>query len=414
MVDELPRYAAAPGAEAFAQRLRSLLVAGVPVRCPVYVGLGDPVEESARHARVTHTVAKYFAAGKSAALPLFNTNPPPVLRVLGAASLGRSDALGQDMDSFPADLASELWWQVERRTRVTEHLEPVDRRTAVDLLLRIGFPRRAATLLGLPDAGGSTEPFDPAFAMEQLAVWYRRGHDRDVLAGLALEGARDTRLPVATRLQLANFVVVHDGMKGVITPQAHEAAELARAALDHLPGSPFANALATQTYHRAFAYIPFLAGDVVAALRVLDLAEQAQLSAEPADELEELTWADHCFPLYETIARTRMAAGDPEGAVAATDRLVELSPGDQRTWLTRGRALLAAGRWEEAWDAYERMFALGGLPAATAAFYRGWTEERLGRRADAENSYRLSERIDPTATAVRERLAALAGAGTRG
>lgn len=407
MVHQLPRYVPEAGASALSRRLRALLDAGAPVRCTVYIGLAEPGPCSARHARVTHAIAAAFAAGAADAVPRFNTNPPPALRVTGAASLGRPDALGSDMAAFPADLASPLWLGVAEATGAPADLSPHARLVGVDLLLRLGYPRRAAALLGLDETAAPPTRFDPFFATRQLAVLYRRSHDVPALVGLALDAARDPRLPVPTRLSMAIFVVAYHGRRGLDTPSLHRAVELGRIALEQYPRDSFRYELSRQTYHRAVAFVPFLRGDHAGALAVLDQALDAQHAAKPATAFEELAWADHCFPLYETLSKTRLAAGDVDQAVAATDKLVELSPGDHRTWTARGKAFHAAGRVEEAWEAYQRMFELGGLPAAAAAYHRGWTEERLGRPGAARRSYETSLRIDPTAPVVAERLAAL-------
>jgi hypothetical protein len=75
-----PEYKSAPGKEAFARRLRSLLCAGVEVGCRVYAGLAAPSARSPLHAQVTFTIAKYLADKRAEDLPTFNTSPPPVLR----------------------------------------------------------------------------------------------------------------------------------------------------------------------------------------------------------------------------------------------------------------------------------------------------------------------------------------------
>ncbi|GAB2959655.1 tetratricopeptide repeat protein [Saccharothrix stipae] len=384
----VPRYLPDPGPRALAVRLGALATAGVPVRCRVYVGLHEPGETSPPHAVVTHTIARHLASGTTAALPRFTTNPSPMQRVYDAASLGRVDAIGGDLAVFPADLASDLWSRVRERS-----VEPDDRVTAADLLLRLGYQRHAADVLGMAQVDPRTHVFDPTTAVKQLAVLFWHPHRPADLEALALRGARDERLPADARRTLALFVVVRNGRRGDDTPALHEAAALARAL-------PPADGLAWQSLHRALAFIPFLRGDVVGTFRLLDLALEAQLEVRPTTALDRLAWADHAFPLHETIARTHLRTGSPDRAVTASDELVSLAPHDHRTWAVRGDALLAARRWREAVEAFDRAVALGGLPAARAAFLRGWALDRLGRRADATDSYRLSHRIDPTVTAT--------------
>ena len=66
-----PPYVPEPGPDALARRLRSLLVANVPVACGVYCGLAQPGPLSARHAEATFARARHFAAGTVDELPHF-------------------------------------------------------------------------------------------------------------------------------------------------------------------------------------------------------------------------------------------------------------------------------------------------------------------------------------------------------
>jgi len=391
-----PRYEPDPGARALARRLVALAAAGVPARCRVWPGLGDPGPGSSRPARVTHAIARHFADGGAAALPRFTTNPSPLTRVLAAAALGRLDAVGPDMAAFPADLAAPLWWRVLDRVRGLS--ATADRLVAADLLLRLGYQRHAADALGMAGFRG----FTPELAVRQLAVLFWSRPDTAEVEALALAGARDPALPPGDRHALALFVVVRNGRRGADTAALREAADLARRVEPEDP-------LRRQAHLRALAFVPFLRGDARATWELLDRALECQRAARPRTALDRLAWADHAFPLHETIARTHLRTGRPEQAVRATAELVALDPDDARTWAIRGDALLAADRVEEAVAAFDRGVALGGLPAARAAFYRGWALDRLGRRAQAAESYRLSWRIDPTAPAVAR--ASGAGAG---
>ena len=98
--------------------------------------------------------------------------------------------------------------------------------------------------------------------------------------------------------------------------------------------------------------------------------------------------------------RTHLAIGLGSRAAGYAAELVELSPGDDRTWALRGDALAACGQLDAALDAYGRGIALGGWGAARAAYLRGFVLERLGRVAEAAEDYVLSQRIDPTSSVV--------------
>jgi tetratricopeptide (TPR) repeat protein len=344
-------------------------------------------------------------------LPHFNTNPPPILRILGAASWGRADALGNTMRDFPADLATDLWWRVERRLRHPSDLRPDECRHASDLMLRLGHLREAAEVLGMRDADPETHVFGAESAVEELAVLGRRPHDRSVLEERALRLARDPAFPARVRLIMANFVVVRNGRRGSDTPAMHEAADLALKAMGELESGGFAWHLASQKVYRAVAYVPFLRGDADGTFKLLDqaLAHQMSAKAEAAGELERLAWIDHAFPLYETIARAHLRLGNVDDAVAATDQLTVLSPNDQRAWDARGQALVKAGRLDEALVAYGRAIPLGGLPVARAAYHLGWIHARLGNRDEARSYYRLSWKVDPTVPALAQLIENAAG-----
>ncbi|MBW4717765.1 tetratricopeptide repeat protein [Saccharothrix obliqua] len=387
----VPRYAPDPGPRALARRLAALAAAGVPVRCRVWPGLGDPDAHSSRLAEVTHTIARHVADGTTAALPRFNTNPYPATRVLTAVGHGRVDALGPDMAAFPADLASPLWWRVVDRLRA----DPGDRGVLADLLLRLGYQRHAAEVLGMTRFTG----FHPDLAVRQLAVLHWSRPSSAEVEDIALAGARQDDLPAPARHALALFVLVRNGRRGAETPALHEAAAIVERTA---PDEP----LPRQAHYRALAFVPFLRGDVPGTWDLLDRAAACQHAARPGTPLDRLAWDDYAFPLHETIARTHLRTGHPDRAVAATGELVALSPNDHRTWAIRGDALLAADRPDEAVDAFTSGVALGGLPAARAAFYRGVALARLGRAEEATASYRLSWRIDPTVPAVAAALGA--------
>lgn len=404
MIGRPPSYVPEPGPAALSRRLKALLHADVPVACPVYLGLGPPGELSARHAESTYAVARQVAGRATDALPHFNTNPPPILRIIAAVSRGRLDAIGDDPADFPDDLGGELWRQVRALATDPDELDLDERRSLADLMLRLGYLSVAAEVLGLAGADPETHDFDRVAALEQLAVLFRRGRDTQALERRALAVARDPAYPARIRYAMANFVVVRNGRRGEDSPASREAANLAVEAVARLDTTPFAAHLATQTVYRAVAFVPFVRGDGAETLKVLDRAEEHQLAAEPLAEgaLQRLAWVDHAFPLYETIGRTHLRLGNAAESVAATDMLVRLSPHDPRAWDMRGQALIRADRPEEAIEAYRQALPIGGLPVAKAAFHLGWLHAQLGQHDEALRHYRMSRSIDPTVPVLDE------------
>lgn len=401
-VDLPARYRPDPGREALGSRLRALLTAGVPARCGVYAGLAEPGPGSPNHARVTHTIARHLAGGTAQRLPWFNTSPPPVLRVLTAASWGREDALVVRPEDLPADLATDLW-------RAVAAMPADDRTTApaelADLLIRLGFVKEAARVLGL--GAGLPERFGTEHARTELATLSRLLPASQELLVLATRAAGDPRHPARQRIAFANFVMVRHGKRGKDSPLVDEAYRAGATALAELPEDDFDRHLARHTFHRAAAYVPFLRGLPEATVEHLDRAREEVLAARPGNEVQELALADHIFPLYETLARTYGIYGRLDDALAAARKLVDLSPWDYRTWFAHGQVLLRLGRWEESVAAHEKVYEIGGHPVGQAAYLVGFARERLGDRAGAADAYRLSQRVDPTAPVVPARLAGL-------
>ncbi|MGI5500839.1 BTAD domain-containing putative transcriptional regulator [Lentzea sp. CA-135723] len=404
MTTAMPRYRTDPSPQALATRLRALRTADVPVACGVYAGLSAPVTAepapragvSALHARITHAMATAFVAGRAADVPRFEAPPSAQLRLLTAASWGRLDAVGPDMTTFPVDLASELWWRVHARIQGT--LRVADQRVACDLLLRLGYPHSAASVIGLTVIDPRKQVLSPDLALEQLAV-LRCHLPASAVEAMALRGAR-SGLPAATRRDLALFVVFRTAARGADSTSLHAAAALATKASSELPQHGFTASLHRARLHRAIAAVPFVRRDIAETHRLLGRALESLTAVTPAAEMDRLAWADEAYALYSFLTRTHLTVGLSQRALGYTDELVELSPGDDRTWALRGDALAACGRLEAALDAYGRGIALGGWGAARAAYLRGFVLERLGRVAEAAEDYVLSQRIDPTSSVV--------------
>jgi tetratricopeptide (TPR) repeat protein len=390
----LPRYRTDPSPRALATRLRALRTAGVPVACGVYAGLAAPVEASPLHARITHAMASAFVAGTSAGVPRFEPPPSARLRLLTAASWGRLDGAGPDMTTFPVDLASELWWRVHERA--SDSLRTAERRVACDLLLRLGYPQRAASVIGLSAIDARRLVLSADLALEQLAV-LRCHVPASVVETMALRGAR-SGLPPQTRRELALFVVFRCAARGVDSTSLQAGVALAMKASSELPHNGFAETLCRARLHRAIAAVPFVRRDIGETHRLLGRALECLTSIAPSSEIDQLAWADEAYALYCFLVQTHLWIGLGQRAVEYTEELVELSPGDDRTWALRGDALTASGRFEDALEAYTRGVALGGWGAARAAHLRGFVLDRFGRVAEAAEDYVLAQRIDPTAS----------------
>ena len=399
------RYRPDPGRAALAKRLHALLAAQVPARCGVYVGLAEPGPQSANHAMVTHSIARHLVAGDTDCLPWFNTSPPPVLRILTAASWQRADAMVVRPEAMPDDLASDTWCALVEMLAADRPSSNTQMTVTVDLLIRLGFVRLAAELLGV---SGETNlkglRFSPSTARAELATMSRLMPQSVELVALATNAAEDLRYTPRQRIAFANLAMVRHGKSGKDSPLLDKAFAAGTEAMNTMRQDSFEYWMTRHTFYRAAAYIPFLRGARDDTLRLLGYAKDAVLSARPRTDLEQLSLADHLFPMYETLARTFGIYGLLNEALAATDELVRLSPCDYRTWFARGQVLLRLGRLDDAIATYERVHTGGGHPVGQAAYYAGFAHEALGRTAEAIEAYQLADRIDPTVPAVQERL----------
>ncbi|MFI6760790.1 tetratricopeptide repeat protein [Micromonospora sp. NPDC050417] len=413
---KLPKYRPAPGVHALTERLLSLTTACRPAACPVHVGLGAPVANSTNLGHITYGIARELVNGTAHLLPSFNTFPRPERRVLDAASWDRIDATSAEFAQMPADLATELWHQVDQMCRDRGSLTPAERCAASDLLLRLGYPLRAGEIFDLLGADLADHPIHPETVRSELAVLLRLYPDaHPQLEEWALRGAANSAVPPQTRVRLANYVVVSNGKRGTDVPALHRAAEFGRDAMAEITGTGMDRYLTEHTLYRAIAYEPYLRRDMPGTMELLDRAAVALAQAEPATgPLEILSWKDHAFPMFETLSKTLLGQGEVGRALESTGKLIEISPYDHRVWELRAHAFVASGNLGEAVSAWEQILPQGGLPVASAAFYLGWAHHQLGDTSSARDYYTLSQAVDPTSPELAEHMAILAkGNGVR-
>ena len=323
-------------------------------------------------------MAQAFVTGASAGVPRFEPPPSAQLRLLTAASWGRLDGARHGHDDVP-----------DRPGRRTVVAGPRTR-------ARLVAPRRTPRGLRSPAAprlsaargrGDRAEPrstprkhvFSPELALEQLAV-LRCHLPSSAVEAMALRGAR-SGLPPETRRDLALFVVFRNAARGADSTSMQAAAALAMKASSELPQNGFIAALHRARLHRAIAAVPFVQHDIVETHRLArprtGIADVGRRRAPP----RSIGWRGRTRPTPSTPSSCRRTSsvGLGQRAVGYADELVELSPGDDRTWALRGDTLVACGRLEAAVEAYGRGIALGGWGAARAAYRRGFVLERLGR-----------------------------------
>lgn len=94
------------------------------------------------------------------------------------------------------------------------------------------------------------------------------------------------------------------------------------------------------------------------------------------------------------IARAQTQAGETDGALAALTRAVEVNPSNLVPQETRARALLVAGRYEDAYEHYRKMLARFPLDADALVNY-GLLAARFGHADEAVESWEKAIDVDP-------------------
>ncbi|MFE7465524.1 hypothetical protein ACFU6R_15685 [Streptomyces sp. NPDC057499] len=305
-------------------------------------------------------------------------------------------------------MATDLWWQVNELCEYPDELTPLELDTAGMLMLRLGFPERAARLLGITDVLAGIPAFAPDVRPEHVlvrAAVCAQLHPRPAfVTAQALRAVADPRLPVLTRLTLAGFAMPLEAGRGAGSGDLRRAVRSAGQALtgpaEVAPEHRWVERKALRSLSDAAA----LTGDPEAASAYLDRAVLGAMEQRPRGGLRRLAWDEEMLALLGVRGRACRSRGDAEDAVAATSRMPGIAPYDARAWAAHGYALLASGRLDESLHAYEEMLRLGGHPVAAAAFHLGWIHESRGDGRRAQDSYAYAHAVDPTVPVVRERL----------
>ncbi len=220
-----------------------------------------------------------------------------------------------------------------------------------------------------------------------------------------------------------HFVAYEAIMQQVREPQlTRQIIDATRSTIEGMPDAP-ASVLELIQRHCQ----PELSDDVesaaaLAKLRIEDtnepetLLRMAEVIAEDSARLDE---ADAAFQKTLVLA-PKNAAGwnryadflylrvrDPERALSAINRSIEINPRAATAWVRHGVALGDLGRTAEALESYERAVEID--PQHAAAWYnRGIALSGLGRTAEALESYERAVEIDPRhAAAWNNRAVAL-------
>lgn len=396
------------GLAALSAGVEGLLRGNHPVRCGVYIGLNTPGPDSSHHAHATEMLARIVTGHEPDFRYRFNSKPAPTTRVFSVASRGRADGISADLPAFPRDLASPLWQEVEHWLAAdADTAAPHLREAASELMLRLGYVRTAASLVGLspaiydqPNLAIDADDISVDDAIGQFHVLSRMHRDQGALAEAYFMGGFDRRFSRYVRTILLKAFIVHYGGSKTWDDRLPAARTELLALLDDLDLAPFHASLYAQTVYRAVAFIPFLRRDVDATFDDLARAERHQYDAVPRSELDHLLWTEHCFPLIETLYRTNQLTGSPKDALAQAERLVVLSPGDNRSWLARATARAELDELDGALTDFDRAISFGGRTVAAAAFGAHQVARETGDPHRARTYLAAAHEVDPCSSSL--------------
>jgi tetratricopeptide (TPR) repeat protein len=157
-------------------------------------------------------------------------------------------------------------------------------------------------------------------------------------------------------------------------------------------------------YHRIRAFAPQLSGDMDGMVKEMDLAEQHCDLMSRADPGEKAEWETLRCALLESRVKERLVRGDYEGAEQYALELVAHSAADPRGLECLGQVRVERHEFDGAIEAYRQACILGPHLTATLEFMIGQCCEKMGRIAEARDSYLRSLWDDPLAISAAERL----------
>ena len=289
------------------------------------------------------------------------------------------------------------------------HGSSENRRTAIlSVLLSIGMHRYAFTLLqktekqeqGLSDGLAYVYAFCE-YILFAATGWF--GYKPTAFERLAKKAEPGTR----TAFMAALVSGVHYGK----VEKAQEAAQLwfdhAQAHLQKLEmnwPSAFTLSIWRSRWHRANAFLPFLAGNRVEALEQLSLALRFNENAKVGTPTEALIQAENCQTIRQTIAKTALHFGNQETALEHALLYVGTDSLDGGGWLELGGVYFAQGDYDRAADAYLTSALLGPPGDRIGRYMAGEAALRGGKVGDAIIDFMASLTADPEGTSPRNCL----------
>ena len=364
------------GRVAMAASLKNLSAGEYPIPCHVYVGLHPATTDSSHHAEATERLAKIVVGKEPDFGYRFNSKPPPTTRIFTAASQARLDAIAPAIEDFPEDLSSPLWYSVRNHLDVLRQSPgPSDSSEAAsELMLRLGYVRDAAVLVGLPESIYEDAPplesikFDPNVAIGQYHVLSRMYPDQGELANSFYSSGFDPQFSPYVRSVLLKAFIVHFGQQNAWDERLPAAVKESLRLLEVIELHSNHFDLYAQTVYRAVAFMPFIQKNPELALKYLEQGLDHQELAALGDGRSELLWRDHAFPLFETMSKTCLSLGDLAAAHSYADQLVLISPADSRSWLARAGTHARLDNLSAALADFNTAISLGGRSVAAASF----------------------------------------------
>ncbi|CAE6804025.1 hypothetical protein LMG22931_05547 [Paraburkholderia nemoris] len=173
--------------------------------------------------------------------------------------------------------------------------------------------------------------------------------------------------------------------------------------------SEFEAGIWASRWTRAASFLPFLDGQAVTAIAMLQEALAHGERGQPEDPHEHIVKAENKQTILETIAKTWEHVGRYDKALEVLEGYVANDPYDAGARMEIGEALFALGRFRESAEHYTASAILGPPGDRIGTYMTGEALRANGELRGAALSFIESLECDPMGLSPREALAKLAG-----
>ncbi|MCK1521997.1 hypothetical protein [Bradyrhizobium sp. 17] len=166
----------------------------------------------------------------------------------------------------------------------------------------------------------------------------------------------------------------------------------------------FTAGLFTSRFHRAFGFLPQLAGDAKEMERTMDLAEGRARSIEPSTTAQHLLYRENLHAVMESRTKEALWLGDKNAALSRSRKVIDIDPYDSKAWTELGEIHYLRQEWKEASEAYSTAAMLGPPASAVARYMAGLCLRKLGQDMLAAFFFKDAIECDPLGISSRHRI----------